>query len=216
MSPSKGRGGRCRAPGPADGGPIRELHDHGNTRDRPEGRGRETAPVRPARRSPAARRCGADFQLDTDSLRASGRADQALAAMQRNRHPAQTCLESASRLSPARLTAAHGRTSQAQEIARNTADFARAGQHGREVMCLQAAIQFGDQDTAVRVAELAGLADSPRAGLVAVWPLTLSVHHRGPLPLTCRPTTTSPSTSARFSGLTSGFERNDWSAGFEG
>jgi ATP/maltotriose-dependent transcriptional regulator MalT len=104
-------------------------------------------------------------------------ADQALADMQRNRHPAHAYLESASRLAAAWATAARGRTSQAQELAREAAAFARAhGQHGREVMCLQAAIQFGDQHTAVRLAELAELVDGPRARLVAGWAAALADH----------------------------------------
>jgi len=104
-------------------------------------------------------------------------ADEALARMQRNRHPAHAYLESASRVAAAWVAAARGRTSQARELARDAADFARRqGQHGRELMCLQAAIQFGDQHTAVRLAELAELVDGPRAGLVAGWAAALADH----------------------------------------
>jgi DNA-binding CsgD family transcriptional regulator len=103
-------------------------------------------------------------------------ADEALAQIQRNRHPAHAYLESARLLAAAWVTAARGRTSQARDLAREAAEFARAhGQHAREVMCLQAAIQFGDQHTAARLAELAELVDAPRAGLVARWSAALAV-----------------------------------------
>jgi hypothetical protein len=43
---------------------------------------------------------------------------------------------------------------------------------------LQASVQFGDQHTAARLAELAELVNGPRAGLVARWAAALA-HHDG-------------------------------------
>jgi DNA-binding CsgD family transcriptional regulator len=104
-------------------------------------------------------------------------ADEAIAQMQRNRHPAHAYLESASLLAAAWVAAAHGRTSHARDLARKAAEFACThGQHAREVVCLQAAIQFGDQHIAARLAELAKLVDAPRAGLAARWAAALADH----------------------------------------
>jgi DNA-binding CsgD family transcriptional regulator len=104
-------------------------------------------------------------------------AAQALAQMRRNRHPGHRHMESASLLAAAWVAAARGRTSQARALAQEAAEFARThGQHAREVVCLQAAIQFGDQHTAARLAELAELVDGPRAGLVACWAAALADH----------------------------------------
>jgi DNA-binding NarL/FixJ family response regulator len=44
------------------------------------------------------------------------------------------------------------------------------------VVCLQAAIQFGDQHTTERLTELAQLVDGPRAGLVGRWAAALADH----------------------------------------
>jgi DNA-binding CsgD family transcriptional regulator len=86
-------------------------------------------------------------------------------------------MESASLLAAAWVAAARGRTSQARALAQEAAEFARThGQHAREVVCLQAAIQFGDQHTAARLAELTELVDGPRAGLVARWAAALADH----------------------------------------
>jgi ATP/maltotriose-dependent transcriptional regulator MalT len=104
-------------------------------------------------------------------------ADEALAHMQRNRHPGHAYLESASLLAAAWVAAARGRTSQARELARDAAEFAcTPGQYAREVVSLQAALQFGDQHTATRLAELAELVEGPRAGLVARWAAALAEH----------------------------------------
>ncbi len=106
-----------------------------------------------------------------------GAADEALAQMQRNRHPAHAYLESASLLAAAWVAAARGRTSQARDLAREAAEFACThGQHAREVVCLQAAIQLGDLHTATRLAELTELVEGPRAGLVARWAAALADH----------------------------------------
>jgi DNA-binding CsgD family transcriptional regulator len=106
-------------------------------------------------------------------------ASEHLAEVQRSRHPAHAYRESDSLLAYAWVAAARGRTSQAQALAREGAEFAFThGQHGREVVCLQAAIQFGDRHTADRLPELADLVEGPRAGLAARWAAALS-HHDG-------------------------------------
>ena len=102
-------------------------------------------------------------------------ATEALARMQRNRHPAHAYRESDSLLAAAWVAAAHGRASQARDLARDAARFARTHrQYAREVVSLQASIQFGDQHTAARLAELAELVDAPRAGLAARWATALA------------------------------------------
>ncbi len=104
-------------------------------------------------------------------------ASEVLAKVQRSRHPAHAYRESDSMLAAAWVAAARGHTSQARALAREAAEFARThGQHAREVVCLQAAIQFGDQHTAGRLAELAELVDGPRAGLAARWAAALADH----------------------------------------
>jgi DNA-binding CsgD family transcriptional regulator len=125
--------------------------------------------------------CAYHFGIDyVEALARTGDVDaaaEALAQMQRNRHPAHAYRESDSLLAAAWVAAARGRTSQARELAREASEFACThGQHGREVVCLQAAVQFGDQHTADRLSELAELVDGPRAGLVAQWAVALADH----------------------------------------
>jgi DNA-binding CsgD family transcriptional regulator len=104
-------------------------------------------------------------------------AEEALALMHRNRHPAHAYRESDGLLAAAWVVAARGRTSHAQELARDAAEFAcTRGQYGREVVCLQTAIQFGDRHTADRLAELATVIDAPRAQLAARWAVALADH----------------------------------------
>jgi len=119
------------------------------------------------------------FGIDyVEALARSGDAEaatEALAQMERNRHPAHVYRESDSLLAGAWVSAARGRTSQARDLAREAAEFARTrGQHAREVVSLQGAIQFGDQHTAGRLAELAELVDGPRVRLAARWAAALS------------------------------------------
>jgi DNA-binding NarL/FixJ family response regulator len=102
-------------------------------------------------------------------------ATEVLAEVQRSRHPAHFYRDSDRLLAAAWVAAAHGRTSQARELAIEAAEFARAHeQHAREVVSLQAAIQFGDQRTAARLAELEKHVDTPRAGLAARWAAALA------------------------------------------
>jgi DNA-binding CsgD family transcriptional regulator len=138
-------------------------------------------------------RCAvADFADDTDgasynfgidyaeALARSGNVDAAAAAlsrMQRNRHPALAYRDPDSFLAAAWLLSARGHTSRARAVALEAAELARTnGQYAREVVCLQAALQFGEQHSAGRLAALAELVDGPRAGLVARWAAALDDH----------------------------------------
>ena len=131
----------------------------------------------------AGRTDGGSYHFGIDYAEALARtgdvdaAAEALAQMQRNPHPAHAYRESDSLLAAAWVAAARGRTSHARDLARAAAEFACT--HGRdacEVVCLQAAIQFGDQHTAARLAELAELVDGLRAGLVARWATAVADH----------------------------------------
>jgi ATP/maltotriose-dependent transcriptional regulator MalT len=102
---------------------------------------------------------------------------EALSRMERDRHPAHTYREPDSLLATAWLAAARGRTSEARTIAARAAEFARThGQHAREVLCLQAAVQFDDTHHASRLAELATLVKGPRADLAARWAIAAANH----------------------------------------
>ncbi len=109
----------------------------------------------------------------TEALARAGQTDaamDAMAAMQRSRHPAYAFIEPNRLLAEAWVAAARGRASEAIALAGQAADFARShGQHAREVLCLQTALQFGADGLAPRLAELAGLVEGPRAHLVARW-----------------------------------------------
>ena len=109
----------------------------------------------------------------TEALARAGKVDaavQALTRMQQRRHPSYAFIESDSLLAGAWVAAARDSTSEARELARRAAEFARnRGQHAREVLCLQAAIHFGDNAHASRLVELAGLVEGPRAVLVTRW-----------------------------------------------
>jgi DNA-binding CsgD family transcriptional regulator len=68
------------------------------------------------------------------------------------------------------MAAARDRISEARTLTARAAEFASThGQYAREVVCLQTAIQFGDNTHAPRLAELATLVEGPRANLVARW-----------------------------------------------
>ncbi|MGH3560686.1 MAG: helix-turn-helix transcriptional regulator, partial [Mycobacterium sp.] len=95
---------------------------------------------------------------------------EALSHLQRNRHPAHVYLEPDGLVAAAWVAATRGRSSEARTLVVRAADFARThGQHAREVVCLQAAIRFGDKRHVSRLAELAELVEGPRAALVARW-----------------------------------------------
>ena len=84
-------------------------------------------------------------------------------------------MESARLLATAWVAAARGRTSEAINIAANAAEFACSqGQYAREVMCLQAAIQFGDHRHTRRLTELADVVEGPRVALAVRWATALA------------------------------------------
>lgn len=119
---------------------------------------------------------GLDYLLRvpyTQALAQAGRVEEALeaqAAMHRSRHPAFQFFEPAQRCADGWVAAARGHTSQAVTLAGEGADFARThGQVSREVICLQAAVSFGDHRCDARLAELADIVEGPRARLVARW-----------------------------------------------
>ncbi|WP_418002887.1 LuxR C-terminal-related transcriptional regulator [Mycobacterium sp. PDNC021] len=108
--------------------------------------------------------------LQTELLARSGDIDGAVAALkatQGSRHPAYEYVESGYLLAVAWVSAVQGRVAEARESALRAAEFARAhGQPAREVLCLQAALQFGDVSAGDRLAELAAVVQGPRAPLV--------------------------------------------------
>lgn len=114
----------------------------------------------------------------TETLARSGDVDAATKAqvqMEAKRHPSYVYMEPARLLASAWVAAARGRTSEAMGLAGQAGEFARAhGQHAREAMCLQAAIQFGDHRHAPRLEELGELTVGPRVGLARQWANALS------------------------------------------
>ena len=109
----------------------------------------------------------------TEALARAGQVDAAvdmLATTQRTRHPAYAFLEPNRLLAQAWVAAARGRSTEAVDLARKAAEFARRrGQHAREALCLQTEIQLGDKGNAERLAEIATVVEGPRAGLAARW-----------------------------------------------
>ncbi|HEX7322872.1 MAG TPA: LuxR C-terminal-related transcriptional regulator [Mycobacterium sp.] len=104
-----------------------------------------------------------------------GAAVQALSLLQRNRHPAHAYLEPDGLVAAGWVAAARGRTSEARALAVQGAEYARTrGQPGREVLCLQAAIQFGDDRHAARLTELMQTVEGPRVALVGRWAAALA------------------------------------------
>jgi DNA-binding CsgD family transcriptional regulator len=105
-------------------------------------------------------------------------ADPELSEMQRILHPSFVFLEPNRMLAAAWLAAARGYATKALNLVAEAIEFARAhGQHAREVLCLQNAIQLGDtEDHRGRLTELAALVDCPRAHAVARWASALAEH----------------------------------------
>lgn len=98
----------------------------------------------------------------TDAARA------ALDTLARLRHPGWRFLDHEFELARAWMAACQGAVSEAIGLALAAAGMTRAnGQFAAEVVCLQAAAQFGDHTGAARLGELAGLVDGPRAAVAA-------------------------------------------------
>jgi DNA-binding CsgD family transcriptional regulator len=109
----------------------------------------------------------------TEALGRAGQTDSALKSlerMQETRHPAYMFFEPNRQLTEAWVAAARGRTTEAVALALQAAELARQnGQLAREVLCLQAALQFGDNHNGDRLEELASQVEGPRADIVARW-----------------------------------------------
>ena len=95
-------------------------------------------------------------------------AADSLDALQEQRHPSWHCVDHEAALARAWVAGSQGAVSEAIRIASGSAENARAdGRFAAEVMCLQTAVQFGDDAHADRLAELASLVEGPRAGIAA-------------------------------------------------
>lgn len=109
----------------------------------------------------------------TESLARAGLVDAANEALQKveeYRHPSYVFVESSRLLVTGWVAAAGGQMAEAIGLARQAAEFAYTHrQFAREVVALQAAIQFGDFDSADRLDELSSFVNGPRAPLAARW-----------------------------------------------
>lgn len=116
--------------------------------------------------------------LRAEVLARSGNHDAAVAALESARairHPAWQYVESGLLLAEAWVAACSARISEAREYACRAAEFAqRHNQLTREVLSLQASLQFGDATGAERLAELATLVEGPRAPLNARYAAALA------------------------------------------
>jgi DNA-binding CsgD family transcriptional regulator len=116
--------------------------------------------------------------LHAHALALSGDADaaaRALTVMERHRPRSWAYIESDRLLAAAWVAATEGRINQAQQLANSAVQFARDHhQYGRETLCLQHALHFGDTDErhGTRLSHLGGLVDGPRAALAARWATT--------------------------------------------
>lgn len=113
-----------------------------------------------------------------ETLARAGQVDAAAVALdnvERYRHPSYQYVESTRLMVAGWVAAARGWKSESISFARDAADFAYAhGQSAREVMSLQAAVQFGDTSRAGRLTELAAFVGGPRAPIVSRWATAVS------------------------------------------
>jgi DNA-binding CsgD family transcriptional regulator len=101
----------------------------------------------------------------------------ALAALQKQRHRSWRFLDYEWALAEAWVTASQGAVSAAVATMLSAAETARTnGQFAAEVLCLQAATQFGEGCAAGRLAELAAIVEGPRVGLAARFAAALRDH----------------------------------------
>ncbi|OBK18187.1 LuxR C-terminal-related transcriptional regulator [Mycobacterium asiaticum] len=107
----------------------------------------------------------------TTALAMCGLVDEAAAALQATEaehHRSWGFVDYERDLARAWVAACQGAVSEAARVAAAAAQTARAnGQFAAEVMCLQAATQFGDSSTAPRLRELANTVEGPRVGVAA-------------------------------------------------
>jgi DNA-binding CsgD family transcriptional regulator len=121
------------------------------------------------------------YQLSrVTALAISGSTDEAeagLTVLDELRHPSWRCLDHEYGLARAWVAAAQGAVSEAVDLALFAAQTARANaQFAAEVMCLQAATQFGDSATANRLRELTSIVDGPRVRIAARFAAALSAN----------------------------------------
>jgi DNA-binding CsgD family transcriptional regulator len=99
-----------------------------------------------------------------------GSPDQAVAALHaldQHRHPGWGCLDYEYAIASAWVSACQGLVGEAVATSLSGAETARTrGQFAGEVVCLQAAAQFGDHSRASRLVELEKIVEGPRPGLV--------------------------------------------------
>lgn len=107
----------------------------------------------------------------TIALAMRGSTNEAIAAfarLEQQRHPAWRYLDYEYELACAWVAACQGAVNSAITTARSAARLARTnGQFAAEVMCLQTAVQFGDQSSAPRLRGLESIVEGPRAGVAA-------------------------------------------------
>jgi DNA-binding CsgD family transcriptional regulator len=107
----------------------------------------------------------------TIALAMHGATDEATAALEdleQCAHPSWQCVDYERALAQAWVAARQGAVSEAINVASSAAEEARArGQFAAEVLCLQAATQFGDRSGAPRLSELAEIVEGPRARVAA-------------------------------------------------
>ncbi|MCT7660327.1 helix-turn-helix transcriptional regulator [Mycobacterium deserti] len=88
--------------------------------------------------------------------------------LDQNRHPGWGFIDYELAIARAWVASLQGVVSEAVDTVLSAAETARArGRFAVEVMCLQAAVQFGDGRCASRLRELADVVEGPRVGLVA-------------------------------------------------
>jgi len=116
--------------------------------------------------------------LRAQALARSGETDaaeRALDTARAHRHPAYVYVTSTELLTEAWLAAVRSRPTEARQLARRAADFAREhDQLAREVWCLQTAVQFDDTEAAERLGELVERVEGPRAAVAARYAAALS------------------------------------------
>ncbi|GLE52653.1 hypothetical protein ATCCBAA256_22180, partial [Mycobacterium montefiorense] len=112
----------------------------------------------------------------------SAGAERALHTARTHRHPAYVYLTSTELLTEAWLAASQQRLTEARQLARKAAEFARShDQLAREVWCLQTAVQFDDTDGAERLTELSTLVEGPRVAVAARYAAALAADDAGEL-----------------------------------
>lgn len=113
-------------------------------------------------------RCQIPYTIALAMRGDTAEAAAALTDLERCAHPSWQCVDYERALAQAWVAACQGAVSEAINVASTAAESARArGQFAAEVVCLQAATQFGDRSAGPRLEQLAQIVDGPRAGVAA-------------------------------------------------